>query len=392
MQDEITNVPFFKASLGHEEEEAVLRVLRSGWLTTGKEALLFEKEFAQKIQVPYALAVNSNTSGMILAMEACGVAPGKAVITTPYTFVSTATSARHLGAQVYFADIEKDTYSIDPAAIEKILRSDKGKNVVAIVPVHIAGNVCNMKEIMALAKKYNVRVIEDCAHAFPSKTDIGFAGAIGDVGVFSFYATKTITTGEGGMVTTKDTALYERMTMMRLHGMDRTTWDRYTSEKASWFYDIKATGYKSNLPDILAALGRVQLSRADEFDQKRKVHAAQYNEAFSKLDFVSIPPTGTGNAWHLYLLRLNLGRLTCTRDLFAKELQANGIGISMHFIPLFHFSYWKELYPTFRAEQFPCAQHQFERTISLPLWPDMTEKMVLKVIDTVKGLGKKYHV
>lgn len=390
MAEEI-KVPFFKASIGKEEENAVIEVLRSGWLTTGKQAAAFEKEFAEKINVPYALAVNSNTSGMILAMEACGVKPGKAVITTPYTFVSTAASARHLGADVYFADIEKDNYSIDPKSIEKILASEKGKNVVAIVPVHIAGNVCDMESIMALAKKYNVKVIEDCAHSFPSKTKLGYAGAIGDIGVFSFYATKTMTTGEGGMVTAKDESLVKRMTAMRLHGMDRTTWDRYTSPKASWVYDIIAPGYKSNLPDILAALGRVQLSRAEEFDQKRKVHAEKYNRAFSKMDFVKLPPTGEGNAWHLYLMRLDLEKLKCDRDTFAKKLQENGIGISMHFIPIFNFTYWKELYPDFTAENFPNAQKQYSETISLPLWPDMTEEMVDTVIKTVAEIGKEYH-
>src|SRR5574344_133576 len=284
-------VPFFKPSFTHEEEDAVIRVIRSGWLTTGKEALSFEKEFAAKINVPYALAVNSNTSGMILAMEACGVREGKAVITTPYTFVSTATSARHLGGDVYFADIEKDTYSIDPESIERILKSDKGKNVVAIVPVHVGGNVCNMKEIMRIAKKYNVRVIEDCAHSCPSKTNLGYAGAIGDIGVFSFYVTKTITTGEGGMVTTKDQSLAKRMTVMRMHGMDRTTWDRYTSPHASYEYDIIDAGFKFNLPDVLAAIGRVQLTKAEVFDKKRKITVARYNDAFSKFDFVKLPPT-----------------------------------------------------------------------------------------------------
>ena len=198
------NVPFFKASISTEEEEAAIRVLRSGWLTTGNETHEFEKEFGEKIGAKYSLAVNSNTSGMIIAMEACGVKQGKAVITTPYTFVSTAASARHLGGDVYFADIEKDTYSIDPDSIEKILDSEKGKNVCAIVPVHIAGNLCNMKRINEIARKHNVYVIEDCAHSFPSKTDEGYAGVLGDVGVFSFYATKTITTGEGGMVTTNN--------------------------------------------------------------------------------------------------------------------------------------------------------------------------------------------
>nr|WP_318714817.1 DegT/DnrJ/EryC1/StrS family aminotransferase [uncultured Treponema sp.] len=392
MSENKMTVPFFKASIGKEEEDAAVRVLRSGWLTTGNEAHEFEKEFAAKIGAKHALAVNSNTSGMIMAMEACGVKAGKAVITTPYTFVSTAASARHLDADVYFADIEKDNYSIDPESIEKILGSEKGKNVVAIVPVHIAGNVCNMKRIMEIAKKHGVYVIEDCAHSFPSPTDMGFAGTIGDVGVFSFYATKTMTTGEGGMVTTNNDGLAKRMSQMRLHGMNRDAWDRYTSTKASWEYDIIAPGFKSNLPDILAAIGRVQLAKADEFDEKRKVHVEKYNREFSKLDFIKIPPTSKGDSRHLYLMRLNLEILDCDRNVFAKELQERGLGISMHFIPIFHFSYWKELYPDFKAENFPNAEGKYLETISLPLWPDMTEEMTDYVIECVKAVGEKHHV
>ena len=392
MSENKMTVPFFKASIGKEEEDAAVRVLRSGWLTTGNEAHEFEKEFAAKTGAKHALAVNSNTSGMIMAMEACGVKAGKAVITTPYTFVSTAASARHLDADVYFADIEKDNYSIDPESIEKILDSEKGKNVVAIVPVHIAGNVCNMKRIMEIAKKHGVYVIEDCAHSFPSPTDMGFAGTIGDVGVFSFYATKTMTTGEGGMVTTNNDGLAKRMSQMRLHGMNRDAWDRYTSTKASWEYDIIAPGFKSNLPDILAAIGRVQLAKADEFDEKRKVHVEKYNREFSKLDFIKIPPTSKGDSRHLYLVRLNLEILDCDRNVFAKELQERGLGISMHFIPIFHFSYWKELYPDFKAENFPNAEEKYLETISLPLWPDMTEEMTDYVIECVKVVGEKHHV
>lgn len=385
------NVPFFKASISTEEEEAAIRVLRSGWLTTGNETHEFEKEFGEKIGAKYSLAVNSNTSGMIIAMEACGVKPGKAVITTPYTFVSTAASARHLGGDVYFADIEKDTYSIDPDSIEKILESDKGRNVCAIVPVHIAGNVCNMKRINEIARKHNVYVIEDCAHSFPSKTDDGYAGVLGDVGVFSFYATKTITTGEGGMITTNNEQLCQRMTKMRLHGMNRDAWDRYTSTKASWEYDIIAPGFKSNLPDILGAIGRVQLKKADEFDEKRKAHVAKYNEAFSKLDFIKLPPDSKGNSFHLYLMRLNLEKLKCDRNQFAKELQDLGLGISMHFIPIFHFTYWKELYPDFTKENYPECEKKYLETISLPLWPDMTSEMTDYVINCVRSVGEKFH-
>ena len=331
-------VPFHKAAITKEEENAVLDVLRSGWLTTGKYALEFEKLFSQAVgsteeKPVYSLAVNSNTSGMILAMEACGVCEGSAVITTPYTFVSTATCARHLNAEVFFADIEKDSYSIDPDKIEEILKKDaegdgydgKGAHRVrAIVPVHIAGNVCNMKRILELAKKYStpdhkIFVIEDAAHSFPSPTGLGYAGTIGDAGVFSFYVTKTITTAEGGMVCTRSPELARRMTTMRMHGMDRTTWDRYTSPRASWEYDIIAPGYKFNLPDMLAALGCCQVKRANLFYEQRKRIVEKYNQAFSKLDFIQLPPDGEGNSWHLYLMRLVPEKLKITREEFAKK-------------------------------------------------------------------------
>ena len=397
-------VPFHRAAITKAEEDAVLDVLRSGWLTTGKYALEFEKKFSAALTCPddqekgrdpiISLAVNSNTSGMILAMEACGVKAGNAVITTPYTFVSTAACARHLGADVYFADIEKDSYSIDPNKIEEILKKDakNGHKVQAIVPVHIAGNVCNMKAILELAKKYStpdhkIYVIEDAAHSFPSKTSLGFAGAIGDVGVFSFYVTKTITTAEGGMVCTRNPDLAKRMTVMRMHGMDRTTWNRYTSPRASWEYDIIAPGYKFNLPDLLAALGCCQVDRANLFFEQRKKIVEKYNKAFSKLDFIQLPPDGEGNAWHLYLLRIIPEKLTISREEFAKKMQAAGLGISVHFIPIFHFTYWKELYPDFTAENYPQAEDHYQRTISIPLYPDMTEDAAQLVIDTVTQIG-----
>ena len=341
-----------------------------------------------------SLAVNSNTSGMILAMEAFGVKSGTAIITTPYTFVSTAACAKHLGADVYFADLESDSYNIDPAKVKEILEKDRksGNNkVVAIVPVHIAGNPCNMREICALAKQYNVKVIEDAAHSFPSKTSLGFAGTIADAGVFSFYATKTMTTAEGGMVCTRNPDAYKRMVTMRLHGMDRTTWDRYTSPKASWEYDIVAPGYKFNLPDILATIGICQLKKAEDFYEKRVKIIEQYNKAFKDLDFVKTPPTSEGNAWHLYLLRIVPSKLKITRNEFASLLQKQGIGISVHFIPLFYFTYWKELYSDFTKENFPNAANQYETTISIPLWPDMTDSMVEAVINAVKAIGAQNH-
>lgn len=394
-------VPFHKAAITKAEEDAVLDVLRSGWLTTGKYTLEFEKKFSQAVgdDDVISLAVNSNTSGMILAMEACGVKSGTAVITTPYTFVSTATCARHLNADVYFADVEKDSYSIDPEKIEEILIKDakNGHKVKAIVPVHIAGNICNMERILELAKKYStsenkIFVIEDAAHSFPSPTKLGYAGTIGDAGVFSFYVTKTITTAEGGMVCTKNPELAKRMTIMRMHGMDRTTWDRYTSPRASWEYDIVAPGYKFNLPDVLSALGCCQVDRAVLFYEQRKAIVEQYNKAFSKLDFIKLPPDGEGNAWHLYLMRINPEKLTISRDEFAKKLQEEGIGISVHFIPIFHFTYWKELYPDFTAKNYPNAETQYSQTISIPLYPDMPQEQVDYVINTVIKIGTENHV
>ena len=389
-------VPFFKPSIGDEEKNAVLEVMSSGWLTTGKVTHEFESEFAHYVGSRHALAVNSNTSGMILAMEACGVKAGKAVITTPYTFVSTAASAIHLGGDVFFADTEKDSYSISPDSIEEILKKDTGHKVVAIVPVHVAGNLCNMKRINELAEKYSTKenkifVIEDAAHSFPSKTADGFAGTLGDIGVFSFYATKTMTTGEGGMVTTDDDALASRMTKMRLHGMDRDAWDRYTSDKASWEYDIIAPGFKSNLPDVLSAIGREQLKKADDFRKSRIEVVKKYNEAFKDCDFLTLPPDGEGNAWHLYLIQIKPEKLDCDRNTFAKELQEAGLGISMHFIAIFHFTYWKARYPNFTAENFPNAEKHYQNTITLPLYPYMTEEESDFVIEKVKETGKKHH-
>lgn len=407
--DATLKVPFSRASITRAEIDAVTRVLKSGWLTTGKEALAFEKEFSEYMnniprgvkkarealgltnEAVISLAVNSNTSGMILAMEACGVKKGKAVITTPYTFVSTAACARHLGADVCFADIEKDSYSIDVDSVEQILNADKKKKIAAVVPVHIAGNPCDMARLVRVAHRHNVKVIEDAAHAFPSLTDLGYCGTICDAGVFSFYVTKTMTTAEGGMVCCRDKDMARRMAVMRMHGMDRTTWDRYTSPRASWEYDIIASGYKFNLPDVLAAMGRVQLGRADDFFEKRKRIVALYNEAFSAFDFVELPPDSRGNAWHLYLMRLVPEKLKIGRDDFAKALQAAGIGISVHFIPLFYFTYWKNLYRNFMEKNFPFAAAAYKRTISIPLWPDMTEKAAREVISAVRKIGEENH-
>lgn len=382
-------IPFSRPSLDNEEKEAISKIIDSQWLTTGKETLAFEKEFAEYIHNPYCLAVNSATSGLQLAMDACGITQDTAILTTPYTFASTALPAIHLGGKVHYADIEKDSYNINPEIVETILKQHK--EIKAIVPVHIAGNLCNMKALQTIAQKYDVKLIEDAAHAFPSKTQEGFAGTLSDIGVFSFYATKTMTTAEGGMITTKDEELNKRMNTMRLHGIDRTVWNRYTDSKASWVYDVVAPGWKCNLPDILSAMGRIQLAKAYSFYEKRKKIVEQYNEVFKQKDYLICPPDSEGNAWHLYLLRLDLNKLSITRDEFAEKLQEKGIGISMHFIPHFHLSYFKNTF-NLNPKDFPEAQSKFMQTITLPLWPDMTESQVERVINEVCLLGEKFYV
>ncbi len=381
-------VPFFLPSIGNEEEKAVLEVMRSGWLTTGEVTLEFEKEFAQKVGCKHALAVNSATSGLMLAMEACGIREGTKILTSPYTFVSTVTTALHLGGDVVYADIEDHTYSISPEQIEEKLSKDRA--IRAIVPIHIAGNLCNMKRIREIAKRYGVKIIEDAAHSFPSSTATGFGGTLGDVGVFSFYATKTITTAEGGMICTNNDKLAQRMATMRMHGIDRTVWNRYTSDSASWEYDVIQAGYKCNLPDILSAIGREQLKKADSFLDKRKNIAMQYNKAFQNYDFLRCPPDSDGNAWHLYLLRLNEQKLLITRDEFSHNLKKNGVHTSLHFIPHYNFTYFKKRYKL-KKRDFPNTKKQFESTISIPLWPDMTPDMIEKVINTVIEIGKNNY-
>jgi len=375
-------VPFFRPSFSEAEEGAVLRVLRSGWLTTGKEALAFEEEFARFVSSPHALAVNSASSGLMLAMEALGVGPGKKVLTTPYTFVSTATAAIHLGAEVVYADVEPGGYNIDPARVEEAL--DRDPAIAAVVPVHIAGNPCRMREILEIARARSIPVIEDAAHAFPARTPDGFAGTIADAGVFSFYATKTITTGEGGMITCRDDGVAARVKTLRSHGIDRTVWDRYTSKQASWVYDVVDAGWKCNLPDILAAIGREQLKKADGFLERRARVVRAYNAAFSDLPFLTLPPDSPGNAWHLYLARIRGGK--DARDRFAKTLQDGGIGISVHFIPHFEMSYFKKRYGISRSD-FPEAARSYEATVTLPLWPDMSDRDVERVIDAVRKAG-----
>ena len=380
------DIPFAKPFTGVEEEEAVIRVLRSGWLTTGIEALNFEKEFAAFLKSPpflnsgdiHCLAVNSATSGLHLALEACGAGPGSAVLVPSCTFTATAEVARYLGADPVFVDVSPGTFHIDPAALEQTLKRLPPEKAKAVIPVHYGGLPCDMEAIMGIARRYGLKVIEDAAHAFPS----ALAGTIGDAGVFSFYATKTITTGEGGMIACRDEALARRISVMRSHGIDRAAWNRYSDTRASWYYEVVEAGYKYNLPDLLAAVGRVQLARAWELQRMREAIAAAYDSAFSGNECLLLPPTGSGDARHLYPLRLNPQRLRISRDEFILKLKEAGIGVSVHFIPLHTMPFYKNRYHL-TEEDFPETIRSCRQEISLPIWPGMSAAQINRVIETV---------
>ncbi|MDR3115390.1 MAG: DegT/DnrJ/EryC1/StrS family aminotransferase [Treponema sp.] len=408
------SIPFARPFIGPEEEAAVLRVLRSGWLTTGREALAFEAEFTGFLEDPEgalpplrSLTVNSATSGLHLALEACGIGPGDLVLVPAYTFVATAEVVRYLQGEVVFVDTAPGTFHIDPKALEATLaRLSSGDAAYpqspgsgsfgprgvpkAVIPVHYGGLPCAMEAIMDIARRYGLKVIEDAAHAFPSRLSTGgWAGTIGDLGVFSFYATKTITTGEGGMVVSRDPALARRIALMRNHGIDRSVWNRYTDTEASWYYAVVAPGYKYNMPDLLAALGRVQLTRAWALLDRRKAIAAAYDAAFKEEAYCSLPPTGPGDARHLYPLRLNPERLSITRDAFIEQIQAAGVGVSVHFIPLHSMPYYRDRYGL-KEGDLPESMRSFQRVISLPLWPGMQDAQVERVIQVVKTIAREH--
>ncbi|MCK5725698.1 MAG: DegT/DnrJ/EryC1/StrS family aminotransferase [Thiotrichaceae bacterium] len=378
-------LPFALPSLGEEEIQEVTDTLRSGWLTTGLKTARFEKDFSQFIGVDHALAVNSATSGLHLALEAIGVGRGDKVITTPYTFTATAEVIRYLGADPILVDIDPRTFNIDPDKIREI--ASQHDNIKAIMPVHFAGQSCEMDAIRAIANEYNWKIVEDAAHALPTTWQGEMVGTLSDITVYSFYTTKTIATGEGGMVVSNNEDYIERMKVMRLHGMSRDAFDRYTSNKPSWFYEIVEPGYKYNMTDIAASLGIHQLKKAKDFQERREWIAVQYNTAFADLPlqipFVAYPDDT--HAWHLYVIQLELDSLTITRDQFIELMAEEGIATSVHFIPLHLHPYWKDRY-NYNAEDFPVSLTVFNRVVSLPIYPKMTDEDVKRVITAVRKI------
>ncbi|MEO8297263.1 MAG: DegT/DnrJ/EryC1/StrS aminotransferase family protein [Burkholderiales bacterium] len=377
-------LPFALPEIGDDEIAEVVDTLKSGWITTGPKARRFEEDFRAFLgdESLHCVAVNSATAGLHLALEALGIGPGDEVITTTHTFTATAEVVRYLGADVKLVDIDPATLNIDIAAIEAAITP----RTKALIPVHYGGLAVDMPAILALARKHGLKVVEDAAHALPTTSGGQLIGTLAsDATVFSFYANKTITTGEGGMLVTRDAAIAARAKVMRLHGINRDAFDRFTAKVPSWYYEIVAPGFKYNLTDIAAAMGIHQLRRAHAFQQRRSALAAQYHAALADLPLVlpPLPPAGETHAWHLYAVRLADGA-PIGRDALIEALYAAGIGCSVHYIPLHLHPYWRERYQL-RAEDFPHSQHAFERMLSLPLYTRMTEADVQRVATAVRG-------
>jgi dTDP-4-amino-4,6-dideoxygalactose transaminase len=383
-------VPYHRPSIGQEEVQEVVRTLQSGWLTTGPRTKEFEEEFREYVQARHALAVNSCTAGLHLVLAALNIGPGMEVITTPLTFCSTINVILHVGATPVLADIGPDG-NIDPSSIAaRITQRTK-----AVLPVHFAGLPCEMDAIWELAGRHHLHVVEDSAHAVGSQYRgwrIGgtrTSGTKSDASVFSFYATKNMTTGEGGMVTTGDEELAESLRILCLHGISKNAWNRY-SDRGSWYYEVLKPGFKYNLTDIQSSVGIHQLRKLESFLKLRAEYALAYNQAFAKVEEFEIPPDKDycRHSWHLYTLRLHLDKLQIDRDEFIVELKRRGIGSSVHFIPI-------PLHPFFASlaqrteNQCPRALSLYPRMLSLPLYPAMSESQLNYVIESAKDIAQK---
>ena len=375
-------LPFALPEIGEEEIAEVVSALRSGWVTTGPKAKQFESDFAAYLGGGVeAIAVNSATAGLHLGLEAMGIGPGDEVLTTTHTFTATAEVIRYLGADPVFVDVDVATLCIDVDAVARAITP----RTKAIIPVHFAGRSADMTRLLALAKQHGLKVMEDAAHALPTTCDGRLIGTLdSDVTVFSFYANKTITTGEGGMLVTRDPELAKRARVMRLHGINRDAFDRFTSKAPSWYYEIVAPGFKYNMTDIAASLGIHQLKKANAFQQKRAQLAALYDEALAVLPIIRPPHAAAGDvhAWHLYVIQLG-SEVKVSRDAFIERMYEQGIGCSVHYIPLHLHPYWRDTYGL-KPEMFPNSQRIYDRCLSLPLYTKMTDADVDRVVAAVK--------
>jgi dTDP-4-amino-4,6-dideoxygalactose transaminase len=384
--DSVEYLPFHRPSIREEDISAVSTALRSGWLTHGPMCREFEAEFAAHVGASWAVALSSCTAALHLALAAHDIGPGDEVITTPFTFCASAQVIEHVGATPVFADIDPITMQIDPAQIERVL----GPATRAFIAVDYGGHPCPIDEMVKMARARGVVVIQDAAHSLGAAVGTRPIGSIADVTAFSFYATKTITTGEGGMITTENPQIADRIRHLRLHGVRQDAWRRY-KKAAGWQYDVYEAGFKANMTDFQAALGRSQLRREPAMRARRTEIAARYTTAFSAIDDLVELPTvkeGMRPSWHLYPLRL-AGEARNMRDQLADDLNRLGIGTSVHFIPLHLTAHYRRRFG-FRGGEFPASEDAYSRVLSLPIYPDMSEDDVERVIDATSKLVSGY--
>jgi perosamine synthetase len=387
-------VPFYKPSIGPEEISEAVDTLKSGWLTTGPKTKRFESDFANYLKHRHAVAVNSCTAALHLALEAIGLKAGQAVIVPTMTFAATAEVVRYLGARPILADCRAVDFNMDVSDAERKIQSAlaEGQTVAAIMPVHYGGQIGDVAGVADLARRYNLKIIEDAAHCCPAffrdseSAPWQTVGSGADVSCFSFYANKTITTGEGGMACTNNDEYADRMRMMSLHGISRDAWKRYTAE-GSWYYEIVAPGFKYNITDIAAAIGIHQLRKADVFLKRRTCLAAQYRELLQSVDEIILPELQPNriHSWHLFAIRLKLERLRIDRAQFIAELRERGVSTSVHWMPLHMHPYYRNTYG-FAPEDLPTAAALYPQIITLPLYPDMTDDNVRQVCDAIKRI------
>ena len=384
------NIPFSKVSITGNESKYIDEVLKSGWLTTASKALKFEQLFSQYVGAKYACAVNSCTAALHLAVEAIGIGPGDKVLVPTLTFTASAEVVRYMGADPVFIDVEYGTGLVSPSILKRAIKDNPG--VKAIILVHYAGQAAKMsvaggEGILDICRKNNIKIIEDAAHAFPTKFGDQFVGSFGDITCFSFYANKTITTGEGGMLVTNDEAIYKRAKTMRLHGINRDIWDRFTSVKSSWEYDVVEPGFKYNMPDLNAAIGLAQLEQAEQLRAGRQRCAEYYYRELSELISIDLPVCYgpiENHSWHIFPIVIR-PESSITRNEFIEKMSNEGIGVSVHYKPIHRMTYYKQTY-NLDPVNYPNAEKIWKGTVSLPIYPELSQEGLDYVCQTIKSL------
>jgi dTDP-4-amino-4,6-dideoxygalactose transaminase len=380
-------LPFYRPAFGREEERAIVRVLRSRWITTGPVVRAFEETLRSALGAKYTVAVSSCSAGLLLSLDALGIGPGDEVITTPLTFAATANAILHRGAVPRFADVDKRTMTLDPAQVSKQIN----RKTRAILPVHFAGQPCDLSALQSLARKHHLVLIEDAAHALGAEYKSRPIGHNAQAAVFSFNAVKNLTTGEGGLVATRHADLAKRLRVLMSNGLDRDAWGRFCGQGQQWSYHIQALGYKANLTDLQAALGLAQYQRFAVMQGRRAGIVQRYQEAFRDQPALVLPAEapGTRHAWHIYVLRLKPERLRINRDTFLQALAAEGILCNVHYHPIHRHPYYQKRL-AYHAESLPVAEAVGETAVTLPLYPALRERDVQDVIRAVRKLVDYY--